>query len=191
MKQLQNLKKWVTDYQNIRQKAEEIEVLMEFEKSGDASPEEVQAVHNETLQLLEDLEFRNMLSEEGDDLSAVLQITAGAGGTESCDWAEMLMRMYLMWGEKQGFKIRELNHQAGDITGVKTVTLELNGDYAFGWLKGENGVHRLVRISPFDSNAKRHTSFVSVYVYPLVDGSIEIEVNPADYNWETMRASGA
>jgi peptide chain release factor 2 len=191
MKQLRNLKKWVTDYQNIRQKAEEIEVLMEFEKSGDASPEEVQAVHNETLQLLEDLEFRNMLSEEGDDLSAVLQITAGAGGTESCDWAEMLMRMYLMWGEKQGFKIRELNHQAGDIAGVKTVTLELNGDYAFGWLKGENGVHRLVRISPFDSNAKRHTSFVSVYVYPLVDGSIEIEVNPADYNWETMRASGA
>ena len=191
MKQLQNLKKWVTDYQNIKQKAEEIEVLMEFEKSGDASPEEVQAVHNETLQLLEDLEFRNMLSEEGDDLSAVLQITAGAGGTESCDWAEMLMRMYLMWGEKQGFKIRELNHQAGDIAGVKTVTLELNGDYAFGWLKGENGVHRLVRISPFDSNAKRHTSFVSVYVYPLVDGSIEIEVNPADYNWETMRASGA
>ena len=191
MKQLQNLKKWVTDYQNIRQKAEEIEVLMEFEKSGDASPEEVQAVHNETLQLIEDLEFRNMLSEEGDDLSAVLQITAGAGGTESCDWAEMLMRMYLMWGEKQGFKIRELNHQAGDIAGVKTVTLELKGDYAFGWLKGENGVHRLVRISPFDSNAKRHTSFVSVYVYPLVDGSIEIEVNPADYNWETMRASGA
>jgi peptide chain release factor 2 len=191
MKQLRNLKKWVTDYQNIKQKAEEIEVLMEFEKSGDASPEEVQAVHNETLQLLEDLEFRNMLSEEGDDLSAVLQITAGAGGTESCDWAEMLMRMYLMWGEKQGFKIRELNHQAGDVAGVKTVTLELNGDYAFGWLKGENGVHRLVRISPFDSNAKRHTSFVSVYVYPLVDESIEIEVNPADYTWETMRASGA
>jgi peptide chain release factor 2 len=191
MKQLRNLKKWVTDYQNIQQKAEEIEVLMEFEKSGDASPEEVQAVHNETLQLLEDLEFRNMLSEEGDDLSAVLQITAGAGGTESCDWAEMLMRMYLMWGEKQGFKIRELNHQAGDVAGVKTVTLELNGDYAFGWLKGENGVHRLVRISPFDSNAKRHTSFVSVYVYPLVDESIEIEVNPADYSWETMRASGA
>lgn len=191
MKQLRNLKKWVTDYQNIQQKAEEIEVLMEFEKSGDASPDEVQAVHNETLQLLEDLEFRNMLSEEGDDLSAVLQITAGAGGTESCDWAEMLMRMYLMWGEKQGFKIRELNHQAGDVAGVKTVTLELNGDYAFGWLKGENGVHRLVRISPFDSNAKRHTSFVSVYVYPLVDESIEIEVNPADYTWETMRASGA
>ena len=191
MKQLRNLKKWVTDYQNIKQKAEEIEVLMEFEKSGDASPEEVQAVHNETLQLLEDLEFRNMLSEEGDDLSAVLQITAGAGGTESCDWAEMLMRMYLMWSEKQGFKNRELNHQAGDVAGVKTVTLELNGDYAFGWLKGENGVHRLVRISPFDSNAKRHTSFVSVYVYPLVDESIEIEVNPADYTWETMRASGA
>jgi peptide chain release factor 2 len=132
-----------------------------------------------------------MLSEEGDELSAVLQITAGAGGTESCDWAEMLMRMYLMWAEKNGFKIKELNHQAGDVAGVKTVTLEIDGDFAFGWLKGENGVHRLVRISPFDSNAKRHTSFVSVYVYPLVDDSIEININPADISWETMRASGA
>ena len=113
------------------------------------------------------------------------------GGTESCDWAEMLMRMYLMWAEKQGFKIKELNHQAGDVAGVKTVTLEIDGDFAFGWLKGENGVHRLVRISPFDSNAKRHTSFVSVYVYPLVDESIEININPADISWETMRASGA
>jgi peptide chain release factor 2 len=132
-----------------------------------------------------------MLSEEGDDLSAVLQITAGAGGTESCDWAEMLMRMYLMWGEKQGYKIKELNHQAGDVAGIKTVTLELEGDFAFGWLKGENGVHRLVRISPFDSNAKRHTSFASVYVYPLVDDSIEVIISPSDYTWETMRASGA
>ena len=144
-----------------------------------------------TLERLEAIEFRNMLSDEGDDLSAILQITAGAGGTESCDWAEMLMRMYLMWGEKQGYKIKELNHQAGDVTGIKTVTLELEGDFAFGWLKGENGVHRLVRISPFDSNAKRHTSFVSVYVYPLVDDSIEIVISPSDYTWETMRASGA
>ncbi|PZW42380.1 peptide chain release factor 2 [Mesonia algae] len=132
-----------------------------------------------------------MLSEEGDDLSAVLQITAGAGGTESCDWAQMLMRMYLMWAEKQGFKIKELNYQEGDVAGIKTVTLEIEGDYAFGWLKGENGVHRLVRISPFDSNAKRHTSFASVYVYPLVDDSIEIEINPADIEITTARSSGA
>ena len=168
-----------------------MEVLIEFEKSGDASSQDVTDAYNISLELLESMEFRNMLSEEGDDLSAILQITAGAGGTESCDWAEMLMRMYLMWAEKKGFKIRELNHHAGDVTGVKTVTLELEGDYAFGWLKGENGVHRLVRISPFDSNAKRHTSFVSVYVYPLVDDNIEIEINQADFTWETMRASGA
>jgi peptide chain release factor 2 len=164
---------------------------MEFEKTGDAEAAEVNAQYATTLELLEALEFKNMLSEEGDDLSAVLQITAGAGGTESCDWAEMLMRMYLMWGEKQGFKIKELNHQAGDVAGIKTVTLELEGDFAFGWLKGENGVHRLVRISPFDSNAKRHTSFASVYVYPLVDDSIEVIISPSDYTWETMRASGA
>ncbi|MEK9614330.1 MAG: peptide chain release factor 2 [Flavobacteriaceae bacterium] len=191
MKQLRTLKKWVSDYQVIHQGADDLEVLMEFEKSGDASTEEIQAQFNTTLEHLEALEFRNMLSDEGDDLSAVLQITAGAGGTESCDWAQMLMRMYLMWGEKQGYKIKELNHQAGDVTGIKTVTIEIEGSFAFGWLKGENGVHRLVRISPFDSNAKRHTSFVSVYVYPLVDESIEIEINSADYTWETMRASGA
>ena len=191
MKQLKTLKKWVIDYELIRQGNEDLEVLMEFEKSGDADTEEVKMQYETTLERLEALEFRNMLSDEGDDLSAVLQITAGAGGTESCDWAEMLMRMYLMWGEKQGYKIKELNHQAGDVAGIKTVTLELEGDFAFGWLKGENGVHRLVRISPFDSNAKRHTSFVSVYVYPLVDDSIEIVISPPDYTWETMRASGA
>jgi peptide chain release factor 2 len=132
-----------------------------------------------------------MLSEEGDSLSAVLQITAGAGGTESCDWANMLMRMYLMYAEKIGFKVKELNYQEGDVAGIKTVTLEIEGDYAFGWLKGENGVHRLVRISPFDSNAKRHTSFASVYVYPLVDDTIEIEINPADIEITTARSSGA
>ena len=124
-------------------------------------------------------------------MSAVLQITAGAGGTESCDWASMLMRMYLMWGEKQGYKIKELNFQEGDVAGIKTVTLEFEGDFAFGYLKGENGVHRLVRISPFDSNAKRHTSFVSVYVYPLVDDTIEIDINPADIEITTARSSGA
>ena len=191
MKQLRNLKKWVTDYNLINQKVEELEILMEFQKSGEIQSEELIYEYDQTLKLIEDLEFRNMLSEEGDDLSAIIQITAGAGGTESCDWSEMLMRMYLMWAEKQGFNIREINNQPGDVAGIKTVTLELNGDYAFGWLKGENGVHRLVRISPFDSNAKRHTSFASVYVYPLVDESIEIEINSSDYTWETMRSSGA
>ena len=191
MKQLRTLKKWVSDYEIIKQGIDDLEVLMEFEKSGDAEAVEVNSQYESSLELLEALEFKNMLSDEGDDLSAVLQITAGAGGTESCDWAEMLMRMYLMWGEKQGYKIKELNHQAGDVAGIKTVTLELEGDFAFGWLKGENGVHRLVRISPFDSNAKRHTSFASVYVYPLVDDSIEIVISPSDYTWETMRASGA
>ena len=132
-----------------------------------------------------------MLSSKSDSLYAILQITAGAGGTESCDWAEILLRMYVMWAEKRKFKIKELNSQKGDVAGIKTVTIEIQGDYSFGWLKGENGVHRLVRISPFDSNAKRHTSFASVYVYPLIDESIEIQINNSDISWETMRSSGA
>jgi len=164
---------------------------MEFFAEGDATEEEVQNQYDATVEIVEDLEFRNMLSDEGDSLSAVVQITAGAGGTESCDWAAMLMRMYLMWGEKSGYKIKELNFQAGDVAGIKTVTLEFEGEFSFGYLKGENGVHRLVRISPFDSNAKRHTSFASVYVYPLADDTIEIEINPSDISWETMRSSGA
>jgi len=191
MKSLRTLKKWVSDYEALEQQNEDLEVLLDFYKSDDVSEEEVMALYDSIISRLEDVEFRNMLSDEGDALSAVIQVTAGAGGTESCDWAEMLMRMYLMWAEKQGYKIKELNHQAGDVAGIKTVTLEIEGDFAFGWLKGENGVHRLVRISPFDSNAKRHTSFASVYVYPLVDESIEIQINPAHISWETMRSSGA
>ena len=191
MKELRTLKKWVSDYEQAHLQLDDLEVLFDFFKEGEVEEKEVNDAYQNLLELLEDIEFRNMLSDDGDALSAVLQITAGAGGTESCDWAEMLMRMYLMWGEKQGYKLKELNHQAGDVAGIKTVTLEIEGDFAFGWLKGENGVHRLVRISPFDSNAKRHTSFVSVYVYPLVDDSIEIIINPADISWETMRASGA
>jgi len=171
--------------------AEELQILYEFFKEGDATEEELDQQYQNTLLHIENLEFKNMLSDEGDSMSAVLQITAGAGGTESCDWASMLMRMYLMWGEKQGYKIKELNFQEGDVAGIKTVTLEFEGDYAFGYLKGENGVHRLVRISPFDSNAKRHTSFASVYVYPLVDDTIEIEINPADIEITTSRSSGA
>ena len=191
MKGLRNLKKWVTDYNKLIQESEDLEVLMGFVKAGEITGEEVEAQYYDIEQLLEAVEFRNMLSDEGDDLSAVLQITAGAGGTESCDWAAMLMRMYLMWSEKKGYKIKELNHQAGEVTGIKTVTIEIEGSYAFGWLKGENGVHRLVRISPFDTNSKRHTSFASVYVYPLVDDSIEIVISPSEYTWETMRSSGA
>ena len=191
MKGLRNLKKWVTDYNNLIQESEDLEVIMGFVKAGEVTGEEVEAQYYDIEQLLEAVEFRNMLSDEGDDLSAVLQITAGAGGTESCDWAAMLMRMYLMWSEKKGYKIKELNHQAGEVTGIKTVTIEIEGSYAFGWLKGENGVHRLVRISPFDTNSKRHTSFASVYVYPLVDDSIEIVISPSEYTWETMRSSGA
>jgi peptide chain release factor 2 len=168
-----------------------LQLAYEFYKEGELSVEELDEQYHATELHIEGIEFKNMLSEEGDTLSAVLQITAGAGGTESCDWASMLMRMYLMWAEKQGYKVKELNFQEGDVAGIKTVTLEIEGDYAFGYLKGENGVHRLVRISPFDSNAKRHTSFVSVYVYPLVDDTIEIDINPADIEITTARSSGA
>jgi peptide chain release factor 2 len=171
--------------------SDELQLAYDFYKEGELSVEELDEQYHTTESHIEGIEFKNMLSEEGDTLSAVLQITAGAGGTESCDWASMLMRMYLMWAEKQGYKVKELNFQEGDVAGIKTVTLEIEGDYAFGYLKGENGVHRLVRISPFDSNAKRHTSFVSVYVYPLVDDTIEIEINPADIEITTARSSGA
>ena len=191
LKQLRSKKKWVEEYEEIHKEFEDLQVLVEFSKEDPDSEKEVEDIFPKLLEKIENLEFKNMLSNEGDELSAVLQITAGAGGTESCDWASMLMRMYIMWAEKQGYSVRELNFQEGDVAGVKTVTLEIDGEFAFGYLKGENGVHRLVRISPFDSNAKRHTSFVSVYVYPLVDDTIEININPSDITFETMRASGA
>lgn len=191
MKRLQNEKNWVSDFEEAQRLVGDMEVLLDFYEQKEVSEEELTGQIDKAALSIEKLEFRNMLSDEGDDLTAVLQITAGAGGTESCDWAAMLMRMYMMWGQKQGFKVRELNYQEGDVAGIKTVTLELEGDFAFGWLKGENGVHRLVRISPFDSNAKRHTSFASVYVYPLADDSIEIDINPADIEITTARSSGA
>ena len=191
LKKIRSLKKWVEDFNNVEISFEETAVLFDFYQEKEATEIEVENNFQKTIDLLEKLEFKKMLSEEGDNLSAVLQITAGAGGTESCDWAQMLLRMYLMWSEAQGYKVTELNFQEGDVAGIKTVTIEIEGEFAFGYLKGENGVHRLVRISPFDSNAKRHTSFASVYVYPLADDTIEIEINPADISWETMRASGA
>lgn len=191
MKQIRVLKYWVETFDRTATAVADLDVLMEFVREGMAEEAELNSQYTKLLEEIEELELKNMLSNEEDGLSAVLQITAGAGGTESCDWASMLMRMYLMWGQKHGYKITELNFQEGDVAGVKTVTLEFEGEFAFGYLKGENGVHRLVRISPFDSNAKRHTSFVSVYVYPLVDDQIEIHINPADITWETFRSGGA
>jgi len=191
MKELRFKKKWVEDFNKTIVLNEEVSVLYEFYKEGEIEENEVIEQFDKTSSFLENLEFKNMLSEEGDALSATIQITAGAGGTESCDWVEMLSRMYTMWAEKQGFKLKTLNYQAGDVVGIKTITIEIEGDYAFGWLKGENGVHRLVRISPFDSNGKRHTTFGSVYVFPVADDSIEIDVNPADIEIITARSSGA
>jgi len=191
MKSIRGLKFWVNTFDSVQSAVSDLEVVMEFVKEGMSTEAELDQQFLVILTDIEELELKNMLSGEEDALSAVLQITAGAGGTESCDWASMLMRMYLMWGQKKGYKITELNFQEGDVAGVKTVTLELEGEFAFGYLKGENGVHRLVRISPFDSNAKRHTSFVSVYVYPLVDDNINIHINPADVSFETFRSGGA
>lgn len=170
---------------------EDAAVMLSFFQSGDATEDDLREQYQAAVKLLEELEFKNMLSSEEDQLHAVMQITAGAGGTESCDWAQMLMRMYIMWGEKNGFKVTEQDSQEGEVAGIKSVTIQFEGDFAYGYLKGENGVHRLVRISPFDSNAKRHTSFASVYVYPLVDDTIEIDVNPADIEFETFRSGGA
>ena len=191
MKELQSLKQWVKDYQKAKSLCEELEVLYDYYKSEEVSQNELNSNFKKCNDHIELLEFKNMLSNEGDEMSAVIQITAGAGGTESCDWAYMLMRMYVMWAEKNKYKVKELDLQQGDVAGIKSVTIEIEGNYGFGWLKGENGVHRLVRISPFDSNAKRHTSFASVYVYPLVDDTIEININPSEISWETMRSSGA
>ena len=191
MKLIQNEKKILNDFTLAENTINDLEVFSQFYQNNEISEEEIEMYYNKSLVLLEEVEFKMMLDKKEDSMSAILQITSGAGGTESCDWAEMLMRMYLMWGEKNKFKITELNNQPGDVAGIKTVTLQIDGDYAYGWLKGENGVHRLVRISPFDSNAKRHTSFASVYIYPLVDESIEIIVNPSDISWETMRSGGA
>jgi len=165
--------------------------LYEFYEAGEVTEDELEKSYNKTLSLIEDLEFKRMLSNEEDELSAIVKINPGAGGTEGNDWAEMLMRMYIRWGERNNFKVKQLYYQAGDEAGIKTVTLQFDGDYAYGYLKSENGVHRLVRLSPFNSNNKRHTTFASVFVAPVVDDSIEIVINPADITWETFRSGGA
>jgi peptide chain release factor 2 len=191
MHKIRELKRWVELYEHVKREVDDAEVTYEFFKSKDASEEELEAQFKKAATALEELEFKNMLSAEEDPLSAVVQITSGAGGTESNDWALMLLRMYRMWAEKEGYQVKILDYQDGEAAGIKQATMEVGGEFAFGMLKSENGVHRLVRISPFDSNARRHTSFVSVYVYPLVDESIEIDINPADITWDTFRSGGA
>lgn len=170
---------------------DDLDVLNEFHEAGDVSEDELDAEYRKTAKAVEDLEFKKMLSKEEDQLSAMIEINPGAGGTESQDWADMLHRMYIMWGEKNGYKVREVDYQAGEVAGIKSATIEIEGPFAYGKLKSETGVHRLVRISPYDSNARRHTSFASVFVYPEVDDTINIELNPADIEMQTSRSGGA
>ena len=191
MKKIRELKRWVGLYEAVKREVDDAEVTFDFFKAKDVSEDEMDTQYTKAAAALEELEFMNMLSAEEDPLSAVVQISSGAGGTESCDWALMLLRMYRMWAGKNGYEVKVLDYQDGDGAGIKQATMEVNGDFAYGMLKSENGVHRLVRISPFDSNARRHTSFVSVYVYPLVDETIEIDINPSDITWDTFRSGGA
>ena len=191
MKVIRGIKQWTDAYKEVDQSVEDLIVLFEFQQSGDADEAEVEQHFAQTLDLFEKLEARNMLQKEEDKLGAVLRINAGAGGTESNDWAEMLFRMYNRWAEQHGYSFHVMDYQAGEDVGIKNCTVQIEGDYAYGYLKSENGVHRLVRISPFNAQGKRQTSFTSVYVAPLVDDTIEIEINPADISWETMRSSGA
>ena len=191
MGQIKARKSWTSDFENVQTKVEDLEVLYEFYGTGDVSEHEIQKDYHAALKGVEDLELKKMLSGEEDQLSAMLEINPGAGGTESNDWASILMRMYIMWGEKSGYKVREVDRQEGDVAGIKSVTLEFSGPLAYGFLKSETGVHRLVRISPFDSGGRRHTSFASVYAYPVIDDTINIEINPSDIDFHTSRSGGA
>lgn len=191
LKKIAGLKFWTKAYQEIKSGIDDLRVLMDFHEEGEATEEEVTKQFERVLNQIEDLEFKNMLGADEDPLGAILKINAGAGGTESQDWAEMLMRMYIRWGERNDYKVKEVSYLAGEEAGIKSATLEFEGDYAYGYLKSENGVHRLVRISPFDSNARRHTSFASIFVSPVVDDDIEIEISPSELEWDTFRSSGA
>jgi len=191
LKKISRLKSWVEGYGKVETAVEDLNVLVEFLEAGEATDEEVESQFNRALDLTEELESKNMLRNEEDSLGAILKINSGAGGTESQDWADMLLRMYLRYGEKHDYKVRELHMVQGEEAGIKSVTLEFTGDYAYGFLKSESGVHRLVRLSPFDSNNRRHTSFASVFVTPVIDDSIEIVINPADIEWDTFRSGGA
>ena len=186
LKDKKEIENWVNQFNKLEEKLEEIKILIELKEND----EEIKNKHDEIINLLENIEFKKMLSSKEDSLNAILTINPGAGGTEGQDWAEMLMRMYMMWAEKNNYNIKEINYQSGDTAGIKSVTLEITGDYCYGYLKGESGVHRLVRISPYDSNSRRHTSFASVFVYPLVEDEIEITINPSEIEWETFRSGG-
>jgi peptide chain release factor 2 len=190
LRSIRDIKRWTDAYNEALSSFEDLTVIYEFYQVGEATEEEIDKQAEKTTRVIENLEFLNMLSREEDKLSAILQINSGAGGTESQDWVQMLMRMYVRWAELHNHKVKELDRQDGDVAGIKSVSIEIDGEYAFGYLKGENGVHRLVRLSPFDSANRRHTSFASVYVYPMVDENINIEVNPTDITWDTFRSSG-
>ena len=190
LRSIRDIKRWTDAYDQAQSSFDDLTVIYEFYQAGEATEEDIDKQAVKTTKIIENLEFLNMLSREEDKLSAILQINSGAGGTESQDWVQMLMRMYIRWAEIHNHKVRELDRQEGDVAGIKSVSIEIDGDYAFGYLKGENGVHRLVRLSPFDSANRRHTSFASVYVYPMVDENINIEVNPTEITWDTFRSSG-
>jgi len=191
LKHIASLKKWTNDFSGLSSEVDDTKVVFDFFNEGEATEEETDQQYNKVIDLLEELEFRNMLRSEEDEMGAILKINSGAGGTESQDWAEMLMRMYIRWGERNDYKVKEISYLEGDNAGIKSVTLEFTGDYAYGYLKAENGVHRLVRLSPFDANHKRHTSFASVFVSPVIDDNIEIVINPADLEFDYFRSSGA
>ncbi|AGW85842.1 Peptide chain release factor 2 [Blattabacterium sp. (Nauphoeta cinerea)] len=190
IKYIHNMRTCIKDFMELKNAFEELEIIFAFCKEENLE-KELEIQFYKTKKLLLNIEFKNILSEKEDSFNAILQISSGAGGTESCDWTSMLMRMYFMWAEKRNFSVKKIHHVSGDITGIKSVTLEIDGLYAFGYLKGENGVHRLIRISPFDSNSKRHTSFSSVYVYPMINEEIHIDIKTSDIQWETFRSSGA
>ena len=191
MRAIASIKSWIIDFNTIEESIEDLKILNEFAKEGEAEDKELEKQYQFTISAIESLELKNMLRNKEDKLGAILKINPGAGGTESQDWAEMLMRLYIRWGERNQFKVRELDYLEGDKAGIKSVTLEFTGDFAYGYLKSESGVHRLVRISPFDAQGKRHTSFASVFVSPLIDDTIEIIINPADITWDTFRSGGA
>ncbi len=190
MREISGIKNWVNDYEKAVELGDELTVVNEFFGTGDATEAELDTAYAAALKAVENLEFRNMMRDEEDSLNAVININAGAGGTESCDWAEMLLRMYTRWAERNNFSMKLLDRQDGDVAGVKSVSLEIDGPYAFGYLKSEIGVHRLVRLSPFDSANRRHTSFASVFAYPIINDDIVIDINPADISWDTYRSSG-
>lgn len=191
MKEIKSHENWIKQYEALKEIIDEVELIEEFRLEGDATDDDVDKSYEKALTAIEEAEFKSTLNRQEDELSAILEINAGAGGTEACDWAEMLYRMYVMWGEKSGYRVKELNRVDGDVAGVKSVELEIQGDYVYGMLKSENGVHRLVRVSPYNAQGKRMTSFASVFIHPMIDERIEIEINSADLEWDTFRASGA